>query len=45
VALLVEKATGERDWIVAEPYFARLKRYLDYWLVEMDGAGTASASG
>ena len=39
MALLVEKATGERDWIVAEPYFSRLKRYLDYWLVEMDGDG------
>ena len=39
MALLVEKATGERDWIVAEPYFSRLKRYLDYWLIEMDGDG------
>jgi putative isomerase len=39
MALLVEKAAGERDWIVAEPYFSRLKRYLDYWLVEMDGDG------
>ena len=39
MALLVEKATGERDWILAEPYFSRLKRYLDYWLVEMDGDG------
>lgn len=39
MALLVERATGERDWIVAEPYFSRLKRYLDYWLIEMDGDG------
>ncbi len=41
MALLVEKATGERDWTqsVAEPYFSRLKRYLDYWLAEMDGDG------
>ena len=41
MALLVEKAIGERDWTqsVAEPYFSRLKRYLDYWLIEMDGDG------
>ena len=39
IALLVEKTSGERDWIVAEPYFSRLKRYLDYWLIEMDGDG------
>jgi neutral trehalase len=37
MAVLVEKATGERDWILAKPHFSRLKRYLDYWLEEMDG--------
>jgi hypothetical protein len=39
MALLVEKAAGERDWILAEPVFSRLRRYLDYWLVDMDGDG------
>lgn len=36
IALLVKEAYGEVDWILDEHYFACLKRYLDYWLVEMD---------
>lgn len=36
VALLVERAYGEVDWILREDTLARLEKYLDYWLVEMD---------
>jgi glycogen debranching enzyme len=36
VALLVKKAYGETDWLLNERYFPRLKRYLDYWLIDMD---------
>jgi hypothetical protein len=39
IALLVHKAYGELDWIATEPYFARLRKYLDYWLRDMDGNG------
>ena len=27
---------GEPEWIAEPEYYARLKRYIDYWLVEMD---------
>jgi glycogen debranching enzyme len=36
IAWLVFKNYGELDWITDDHYFNRLKRYLDYWLVEMD---------
>ncbi len=36
IAMLVYKAYWELDWISSENYFCKLKRYLDYWLVEMD---------
>ena len=36
IAWLVYRAYGEWEWITAEPYFSRLQRCLDYWLVEMD---------
>jgi putative isomerase len=36
IALLVYKAYGEKDWILQEPYFTKLKKYLDFWLVDMD---------
>ena len=34
IVLLVQRAYGELDWI--QPYFPRLQKYIDYWLVEMD---------
>lgn len=37
IALLVYKMYQEKDWILQEPYFSRLKKYLDYWLNDMDG--------
>ncbi len=36
IALLIYRYYGELDWILREPYFSRLQRYLDYWLSEMD---------
>jgi neutral trehalase len=39
IARLVYRHYGELDWIAAEPYFARLQKYLDYWLHDMDGNG------
>lgn len=36
IACLVVDAYGEKDWILQEPYFAKLKKYLDYWLNDMD---------
>jgi hypothetical protein len=35
IAYLVYKTYGEKDWILTEPNFTRLKKYLDYWLNEM----------
>jgi putative isomerase len=37
IALLVQKAYGEIDWILRDHYFQRLQKYLDFWLVQMDG--------
>ncbi len=39
MALLVIDNYGERDWILSDHYFGRLRRYLDYWLEDMDGNG------
>ena len=36
IACLAYIAYGEKDWILQEPYFTKLKKYLDYWLVDMD---------
>lgn len=36
IALLVYKAYHELDWIIEDHYYTRLRRYLDYWLEEMD---------
>ncbi len=36
IACLVYTAYDEKDWILQEPYFSKLKKYLDYWLVDMD---------
>lgn len=35
-ALLVHKVYGEIDWITMEPYFSKMKKYIDYWLTDMD---------
>ena len=34
IVLLVQRAYTEVDWI--EPFFSRLRKYLDYWLQQMD---------
>jgi putative isomerase len=39
IALLVVDNYDESDWILNDHYFPRLRKYLDYWLVEMDGTG------
>lgn len=39
IAVLVAENYGETDWILNDHYFPRLKKYLDYWLNEMDGDG------
>ena len=36
ISCLVYDAYGEKDWILQESYFTKLKKYLDYWLVDMD---------
>lgn len=36
ISCLVYDAYGEKDWIIKEPYFTKLKKYLDYWLMDMD---------
>jgi hypothetical protein len=35
ISYLVCKSYGEKDWILKEPYFTKLKKYIDYWLNEM----------
>ncbi len=35
ICYLVYKAYGEKDWILKEPYFTKLKKYIDYWLNQM----------
>jgi hypothetical protein len=35
ICYLVFEAYGEKDWILKEPYFSQLKKYLDYWLNQM----------
>jgi putative isomerase len=39
IAWLVYRAYGEHEWVTQEKYLYRLRRYLDYWLSEMDGNG------
>ncbi len=36
IALMVCKEYGESKWILEKDTFARLKKYLDYWLNQMD---------
>lgn len=36
ISYLVYKAYGEKDWILNDTYFPKLKKYLDYWLYDMD---------
>ena len=36
IALLVINHYDEREWILNDHYMPRLRRYLDYWLTEMD---------
>jgi len=36
ISLMVYKAYGEKDWIMEESKFNKLKKYLDYWLYNMD---------
>lgn len=38
--LLVDKYYGELDWVLNDTYYPRLKKYLNYWLVEMDSNGS-----
>lgn len=37
--ILYYKAYGDIQWILQEPYFSKLKKYIDYWLVDMDENG------
>ncbi len=37
IAWLVYQNYSELGWIADDYYFNRLRRYLDYWLVDMDG--------
>ena len=32
ISYLVYKTYGEKNWILKEPYFTKLKKYIDYWL-------------
>jgi hypothetical protein len=36
IALLVYMAYGELDWITGGEYFPKLKKYIDFWLNDMD---------
>lgn len=36
IALFVIDNYGEQDWILNDIYFPKLKKYLDYWLEDMD---------
>lgn len=36
IALMVVREYGEKDWILEKNTFRRLRKYLDYWLEEMD---------
>lgn len=36
ISLMIIKEYNEEDWILSDEYFPRLKKYLDYWLVDMD---------
>lgn len=38
-ALLVHAAYGEHEWITNDTYLQKLKKYLDYWLFDMDDNG------
>ena len=39
IAVLVQRAYGEWAWLKDGDVFARLQRYLDYWLADMDADG------
>lgn len=36
ISLMVYKEYNEKDWILNTAMFARLQKYLDYWLYDMD---------
>lgn len=36
ISLMVCKEYNETEWILNKTYFTRLKKYLDYWLYQMD---------
>jgi putative isomerase len=36
IALLIQKAYGELDWIADDHYFSRLQNYIEYWQQKMD---------
>ena len=36
ISLMICKEYNETDWILNEDMFLRLKKYLDYWLIDMD---------
>ncbi len=39
IALMVAREYGEKDWILDKNMFIRLRKYLDYWLIQMDSDG------
>lgn len=36
ISLMIINEYDETDWILTDEYFNRLKKYLDYWLINMD---------
>lgn len=36
ISYMVYKAYGKKDWILNDTYFPKLKKYVDYWLYDMD---------
>ena len=36
ISLMIINEYDEKDWILNNEYFNRLKKYLDYWLINMD---------
>lgn len=36
ISLMICKEYGETDWILNKETFLKLKKYLDYWLIDMD---------
>jgi putative isomerase len=36
IAVLVKEYFGETDWLLNDTYYPRLKKYIDFWLTDMD---------